>query len=68
MKSSKPTNIFWHLIEADGKLLVHEYGEPPTSIYLTENLKGWDKMATNLDIDKSSKHFHSIAYDPTKNY
>jgi len=62
-------NTFWHLTEVNGKLfMVHEYGRPPTSIYASNDLKNWEKIATNLDIDKSSKHFHDIAYDPYRKW
>jgi len=66
LKATNSANIFWHLTEADGKLFVHEYGKSPTSIYLTEDLRNWKKIVTNLDIDKQSKHFHDISYDPIR--
>jgi len=62
-------NTFWHLVEVDGKLfMIHEYGRPPTSIYVSNDLRSWEKVITNLDIDKRSKHFHDVAYDPYRKW
>ena len=68
LRASKPTNTFWHSTEAKGKVFIHEYGEPPTGIFTSKNLEDWEKVTTNLDIDRSSKHFHYIAYDPYRRW
>lgn len=62
--ASNPRNMFWHLTEGEGKVFIHEYGLPPTAIYSSKDLERWEKVATNLDIDKRSKHFHDITFDP----
>lgn len=63
LKASNPKNFFWHAIKAEGRIFVHEYGEAPTGIYVSEDLEDWKRLITNMEIDRSSKHFHSIAYD-----
>ena len=62
-------NLFWHLTEVDGKLfVVHEYGEAPTAIYVSSDLRNWERAGTNLDIDRHSRHFHYVAYDPYRKW
>jgi len=61
--ASNKKNTFWHLAEAGGRVFVHEYGKPPTAIYSSKHLESWEKIVTNLDLDKQSKHFHHIAFD-----
>jgi len=56
-------NVFWHLAEAEGRVFIHEYGQPPCAIYSSKDLEKWEKVITNFDIDKRSKHFHYIAFD-----
>ena len=68
LTTDTPGNTFWHLAEADKVLFVHEYGRPPTSIYMSRDLISWERVITNLDIDRSSKHFHDIAYDPYRKW
>ena len=68
LTASKPGNTFWHSTEAKGYAFIHEYGEPPTSIFASRNLEDWETVTTNLDIDRSSKHFHYIAYDPYREW
>jgi len=64
-----PGNVFWHLTEVGGKLfVVHEYGEPPTAIYVSRDLKNWERAVTNLDIDRHSRHFHYVAWDPYRKW
>jgi len=66
--ASKPGNVFWHLAEAEGRVFVHEYGLPPTPIYASKDLERWEKIVTNLEIDKRSKHFHYISFDPYRKW
>jgi hypothetical protein len=56
-------NWFWHGIEACDTVFIQEYGEPPTGIYVSEDLKSFRRMVTNRDIDPSSRHFHYITFD-----
>jgi hypothetical protein len=63
---AKAGNWFWHAVEGDGKVFVHEYGESPTGIYVTEDLKSFRKASTNLDIDPWSRHFHYLAFDDSR--
>ncbi|MEM3648825.1 MAG: hypothetical protein QW506_06655, partial [Thermoproteota archaeon] len=63
LTATRPENVFWHLVENNGIVFVHEYGESPTGIYVSEDLERWRKLITNFDADKSSKHFHCLAYD-----
>ena len=60
---ARPGNWFWHGTEGCGRVFVHEYGEPPTGIYVSENLKRFRRVSTNNVIDPLSKHFHYIAFD-----
>ncbi|MCR8501761.1 MAG: hypothetical protein QXY55_05700 [Candidatus Korarchaeota archaeon] len=62
--AQNPNNLFWHATFIDDEVFVQEYGEPPTAIYLSRNLIDWRKLTTNVKIDKRSRHFHFIAYDP----
>jgi hypothetical protein len=59
-------NWFWHACEGDGRVFVQEYGESPTGIYATENLETFAEVATNLDVDPSSRHFHFVAFDESR--
>jgi hypothetical protein len=56
-------NWFWHGIEACGTVFIQEYGESPTGIYVSKDLKNFRRIITNKDIDPISKHFHYIAFD-----
>ena len=56
-------NWFWHAVEACNKVFIQEYGESPTGIYVTEDLKSFKMVSTNLDVDPLSRHFHSIMFD-----
>jgi hypothetical protein len=56
-------NWFWYAVEACNKVFIQEYGESPTGIYVTEDLKSFKKVSTNLDVDPLSRHFHSIMFD-----
>jgi len=60
---TKAGNIFWHATEACDKFFVQEYGEDPTGIYVSEDLKSFRRIITNRDIDPSSRHFHYITFD-----
>ena len=60
---TKAGNIFWHATEACDKFFVQEYGEDPTGIYVSEDLKSFRGVVTNRDIDPSSRHFHYITFD-----
>ncbi|MEM0488985.1 MAG: hypothetical protein QW707_07300 [Candidatus Bathyarchaeia archaeon] len=62
--AQNPNNFFWHATSIDDEVFVQEYGESPTAIYLSKNLIDWRNLTTNVKIDKRSKHFHYIAYDP----
>jgi hypothetical protein len=66
--ASNSRNMFWHLTEGEGKVFIHEYGLPPTAIYSSKDLERWEKVVANLDIDKRSKHFHEIAFDPYRKW
>lgn len=68
LRASNLGNVFLHAVEAKGILYVHEYGAPSTKIFVSEDLKEWKAIITNLDIDRFSKHFHSIAYDPYRGW
>jgi hypothetical protein len=68
LRASRPENVFWHAIEARGEILVQEYGEPPTGIYKLGLFGDCRRLITNSQIDKSSRHFHDIVYDPYRNW
>jgi hypothetical protein len=63
---AKAGNWFWHAVEGDGRVFVHEYGESPTAIYVTEDLESFKKVSTNVDVDPRSKHFHHLAFDDSR--
>lgn len=63
LTASDRRNMFWHLAEAEQKVFVQEYGQPPTAIYASKDFENWERVVTNLDVDKRSKHFHDIAFD-----
>ncbi len=67
-KASDPENFFWHATKVGKYTFIHEYGKPPTGIYVSEDLKHYTKVITNEEVDKHSKHFHSIAYDPWRSW
>jgi len=54
----KPGNWFWHGVESCGGVFVQEYGEPPTGIYVSEDLRHFSRVVTNNAIDPLSRHFH----------
>jgi hypothetical protein len=56
-------NWFWHAVEGDGLVFVQEYGESPTGIYVSEDLRSFRRVVTNVDVDPTSRHFHYIAFD-----
>jgi hypothetical protein len=60
-------NWFWHAVEACGKVFVQKYGESPTGIYVSEDLKGFRLLVSNKDIDPLSRHFRYIAFDEERN-
>lgn len=68
LRASRPINTFRSLTEAKDIVYIQEYGESPTGIYASEDLWNWRLLVTNKDIDKSSRHFHNIAYDPYRNW
>jgi len=59
----KPNNIIWHACETPEGIVVQEYGESPTGLYLSNNGLEWACTITNRDVDPKSKHFHYVAYD-----
>lgn len=64
LRAEKPSNYFLHAVEAFGNVFIHEYGEPPTWVYKSINFKSWWKVISNIEIDRFSRHFHCINYDP----
>jgi hypothetical protein len=60
---ARPGNWFWHGVEGQGGVFVQEYGEPPTGIYVSEDLVGFIRVASNKDVDPFSRHFHYVAFD-----
>jgi len=68
LKSRRSENFFWHIARAKNKVFVQEYGEVPTGIFASEDLKNWRRLVINTDLDKHSRHFHDIAYDPYRKW
>jgi hypothetical protein len=68
LKSGRSENFFWHSTRVRNKVFVQEYGMPPTGIFVSEDLENWRKIVINTDLDKNSKHFHYIAYDPFRRW
>jgi len=63
LRANAPNNFFWHAARNGDEVYVQEYGASPTGIYFSKNCRNWRRLTTNLQIDKGSKHFHSIVYD-----
>jgi hypothetical protein len=63
---ARPGNWFWHAVEGNGRIFVHEYGEAPTGIYVTEDLESFKEVSTNVDVDPQSRHFHYLAFDDSR--
>jgi len=64
LKAHSPANSFWHAARGGDFVYVQEYGWSPTGIWAsTRNYENWRLLTTNVELDKSSKHFHNIAYD-----
>jgi hypothetical protein len=68
LKSERFENFFWHAARARNNVFVQEYGVSPTGIFVSEDLENWRKLVTNTDLDKHSKHFHYITYDPFRRW
>ncbi|MEM3605848.1 MAG: hypothetical protein QXU47_06940 [Candidatus Bathyarchaeia archaeon] len=68
LKTVNPKNFFWHAACAQDRFFIHEYGETPTGIFASEDFKNWNRLITNADFDKHSKHFHFIKYDPYRSW
>jgi len=66
--ASNRRNMFWHATRAENKVFVQEYGEATTGIFTSDNLENWRRLITNTDIDKHSKHFHNITYEPYRKW
>jgi hypothetical protein len=68
LKASRSTNVFWHACKVGGTIFIQEYGETPTGIYASQDFRNWERLVTNEKVDKSSKHFHYITYDPYRKW
>ena len=68
LKSGKLKNFFLHATRVKSEVFVQEYGETPTSIFVSENLENWRRLITNTELDKYSRHFHYITYDPYRKW
>ncbi|KSW10768.1 hypothetical protein CF15_08285 [Pyrodictium occultum] len=69
LRAHLPVNIFWHATRANGHVYVQEYGESPTGIFeLDRDYESSRLLITNRDLDKGSKHFHSVVYDPFRGW
>ncbi|MEM3680044.1 MAG: hypothetical protein QW359_00110 [Metallosphaera sp.] len=68
LKASRAENFFWHAAEIGEYTFVQEYGHPPTYIYASKDLEDWRKIVANVDLDKHSKHFHYIVWDPYREW
>jgi len=65
---AKPGNWFWHGVEAQGRVFIQEYGEPPTGIYVSEDLVSFRRVVSSSDIDPLSRHFHYLAFDGEREF
>ncbi len=63
-----PSNSFWHSTRCGEGVFVQEYGESPTGIFFSDDYVNWRLLATNHQIDKFSRHFHNLSYDPLRNW
>jgi hypothetical protein len=68
LKSKTSENFFWHVAKAENKVFIQEYGEAPTCIFTSEDFENWRSLIMNTDLDKHSKHFHNITYDPYRKW
>jgi len=60
----KPGNMIWHASDTPEGIVVQEYGELPTGLYMSGNGSSWVRILVNVDVDPMSRHFHYVAYDP----
>ena len=60
----KHGNTNWHACDSPEGIVVQEYGEPPTSLYMSRDGFSWIRILANVDVDPTSRHFHYVAYDP----
>ena len=63
LQCNHPENFFWHLTKAEDTYFVHEYGSSPCNLYKSIDLEKWNKVISNHELDKKSRHFHNIYYD-----
>ncbi len=68
LRTHYPSNFFWHATRVGNAIYVQEYGESPTGIYMSEDLENWRRIVLNIDLDRRSKHFHYIEYDPYRKW
>jgi hypothetical protein len=64
LKAHRAENFFWHACKFHETVMVQEYGLAPTSIYASKDLSSWKEVVSNVEIDRHSKHFHQLVYDP----
>jgi hypothetical protein len=68
LKSEKSENFFWHASRGKNMVFVQEYGELPTGIFVSEDFENWRRVVVNTDLDRRSRHFHYIIYDPYREW
>jgi hypothetical protein len=67
LEAHLPINFFWHSARVGDSIYVQEYGESPTGIWCCNHDRTiWHLLTTNSQINRASKHFHSIAYDVSR--
>ena len=61
-------NFFRHSVVVGDRVFIQEYDESPMGIYVSENFVNWVKVVDNISVDRLSRHFHYIGYDPYRNW
>src|SRR2546422_2921461 len=56
-------NFIWHMCQTKSGLIAQEYGNSPTYLHTSRDGFQWKKMLSNKEVDSTSTHWHSVAYD-----
>lgn len=61
-------NIIWHACEVPDGIVISEYGQTSTSLFVSDNGgKTWKRILSNINVDPLSDHFHHVCYDEYRN-
>jgi len=62
-------NIMLRATRGGDALFAAEYGESPTGVWVADKTGSrWRRLITNREIDPDSRHFHDLAFDPSRGW